>query len=302
MGKLSSLTEIHIGRNLLTGCIPVELGRFSPGASTHSTPDNSRQRGVTLPVCTPSLPTFLGVRVRARSLGLDAPIGTWTLPHATGGNGDLVYTLTPDPPAGLSFDAARRALTGTPTALQGATTYTYKVTDSDTDTTATDADSLQFTIAVLPPPDFGTATVANQSYALNTAIADLVLPEATEGAGRLTYTLAPDPPPGLTFTAGTRTAGGYAYGRPGAEGLHVQGDQRRSPRGLPAVHDRSDVRLRGLEGGGGFARDQRRAGARLRAAAGGGADAGGHGHGDQLGCRHPYGTLVRRLLGARPAC
>ncbi len=71
-----------------------------------------------------------------------------TLPVATGGDGELVYTLSPNPPAGLTFDAATRTLTGTPTAVQSQTTYTYKVADSDADTTATDATSVQFTITV----------------------------------------------------------------------------------------------------------------------------------------------------------
>ena len=57
-------------------------------------------------------------------------------------------------------------------------------------------------------PDFGTATVANQSYALGSAITDLVLPEATGGNGTLTYALSPLPPAGLSFNAGTRTLSG----------------------------------------------------------------------------------------------
>lgn len=57
-------------------------------------------------------------------------------------------------------------------------------------------------------PDFGAATVANQSYVLGSAITDLVLPEATGGNGPLTYALSPSPPEGLSFNAGTRTLSG----------------------------------------------------------------------------------------------
>ena len=46
------------------------------------------------------------------------------------GTGDLTYTLTPNPPAGITFDAATRILSGTPTAAAAAVEYTYKVTDS----------------------------------------------------------------------------------------------------------------------------------------------------------------------------
>jgi len=64
-----------------------------------------------------------------------------TLPEATGGNGELTYTLSPDVP-GLTFIASMRQLTGTPTAA-GTYAMTYTVTDGDGDT-----DTLSFTITV----------------------------------------------------------------------------------------------------------------------------------------------------------
>ena len=64
-----------------------------------------------------------------------------TLPEATGGNGTLRYSLSPDVP-GLSFETGVRRLTGTPTAA-GAWNMTYTVTDADGDT-----DTLSFTITV----------------------------------------------------------------------------------------------------------------------------------------------------------
>ncbi len=74
---------------------------------------------------------------------------TKTLPQATGGDGDLTYTLSPAQPAGLSFDAASssRTLSGTPTVAQDATEYTYTATDSDT--TSPDSVSLKFKITVV---------------------------------------------------------------------------------------------------------------------------------------------------------
>ena len=64
-----------------------------------------------------------------------------TLPEATGGNGTLSYSLSPDVP-GLSFDSRTRELSGTPTAA-GAFNMTYTVTDADGDT-----DTLSFIISV----------------------------------------------------------------------------------------------------------------------------------------------------------
>ena len=53
-----------------------------------------------------------------------------TLPEASGGTAPLTYTLSPALPAGLSFDAATRTITGTPQAA-AETAYTYTVTDAN---------------------------------------------------------------------------------------------------------------------------------------------------------------------------
>ena len=56
-----------------------------------------------------------------------------TLPAATGGDAPLTYTLTPPPPPGLTFDAAMRRLSGTPTepADEGRCTLTAMDTDGN---------------------------------------------------------------------------------------------------------------------------------------------------------------------------
>ena len=59
------------------------------------------------------------------------PNQTWTvgtavhlsLPAASEGNPPLTYNLSPDLPAGLTFDASARTLTGTPTAVLPMTGY-----------------------------------------------------------------------------------------------------------------------------------------------------------------------------------
>ena len=60
-------------------------------------------------------------------------VGTYAslnLPIATGGTAPYTYTLTPDPPAGLQFDAADRWISGTPTTPMPATPYTYTAIDA----------------------------------------------------------------------------------------------------------------------------------------------------------------------------
>ena len=55
------------------------------------------------------------------------------LPAATGGDGGLTYSIEEGLPDGLVFAAATRTLSGTPTAVQGATNYTLVATDGDGD-------------------------------------------------------------------------------------------------------------------------------------------------------------------------
>ena len=129
-----------------------------------------------------------------------------TLPEATSGNGTLAYTLAPSLPAGLTFDAASRTISGTPTAASAVAEYTLTATDIDGETS-----TLTFRAAVQAdaPPAFATnATIADQAWATGNAITALVLPEASGGNGALTYTLTPALPAGLSFDAATRTLSG----------------------------------------------------------------------------------------------
>ena len=68
------------------------------------------------------------------------------LPAATGGDGTLLYALTPALPPGLAFDEMSRTLSGTPTEAFDRTTYSLMATDRDGDETA----PLRFTIEVKP--------------------------------------------------------------------------------------------------------------------------------------------------------
>ena len=91
----------------------------------------------------------------------NVPIPTLQLPHATGGDGTVRYTLAHELPAGLRFNASTRQITGTPTAIQPATIYTYSATDEDYDRA-----TLAFTIEVAADtaPSFADATIADRSW------------------------------------------------------------------------------------------------------------------------------------------
>ena len=87
------------------------------------------------------MPSFGSTALSGMSFPVRTAISDVTLPEASDGDGALSYTLEPVPP-GLSFDAADRVLSGTPTTVD-VYDVTYRVADEDGD-----AASLSFTIAV----------------------------------------------------------------------------------------------------------------------------------------------------------
>ena len=148
-----------------------------------------------------------------------------TLPAASSGNAPLTYSLAGSPPTGVSFNASTRVLSGTPSATQTATTYTYKVEDANGDE-ATD----EFTIAVEDDTDPTLAATADQSWFKDTAVS-LTLPAASSGNAPLTYSLAGTPPTGVSFNTAHAGAVGHALGHADGDHLHLQGRGRERGRG-----------------------------------------------------------------------
>ena len=142
-----------------------------------------------------------------QSYAVGTAIDPLMLPAASGGTGARTYRLV-GLPAGLSFDAATRLLSGTPTtATSGAAVATYIVTDEDG---AVAVLTFSITINGGMSMSFGFADntmIADQSYTAGTAITPLVLPAASGGTGALTYRLV-GLPAGLSFDAATRTIAG----------------------------------------------------------------------------------------------
>ena len=161
-------------------------------------------------------PSFAqGANIANQTHTVNTTITTLTLPEASGGNGALTYALTPALPAGLSFAADARTISGIPTMAASMQTYTYTVMDSDANMAGGDANSLTFTITVNAAavadtaPSFAQgANIANQTHTVNTTITTLTLPEASGGNGALTYALTPALPAGLSFDDNARTISG----------------------------------------------------------------------------------------------
>ena len=122
-------------------------------------------------------------------------------PEAVGGTDPYEYTVSPDLPEGLVFDAESRVLSGTPVEATVPTYYTFTATD------AVGASGEQpFRMEVLPMALAG--LLPNQRYVYGVEITPWVLPDVLGGFGPFTYTLAPALPPGLVFDAQARVLSG----------------------------------------------------------------------------------------------
>ena len=182
LGQLTELQWLFLHSNSLTGPVPPELGQLAPLRSLQLH-NNSLTGGLPLTLtnltnlvyfhfggqvlCAPldtafqawlsTIPntsgptcslTFDGAFVADQSYPRAQAISPLVLPEATGGVLPVVHALTPALPAGLVFDAATQTISGTPTVVTAATSYTYTATD-----VAGESASLAFAISVFSPTD-----------------------------------------------------------------------------------------------------------------------------------------------------
>ena len=123
------------------------------------TDDDTDALTFTLTIAADTNPSFGTQSIANRTYTKDLAIPSVMLPTGTSGNAPLTYSVS-GLPAGLSFDADTRTLSGTPTGTQTAKTATYTVTDLDADTA-----SLTFTLTV---ESVGlTAAAGNQQVTLS---------------------------------------------------------------------------------------------------------------------------------------
>ena len=118
-------------------------------------------------------PDFGNESVAAQIYTVDAEITALTLPEATGGDGELTYSLTP--PAGMAFDPDTRVLSGTPNTAAVATNYTLTARDGDGDT-----DELVFSVTVR----------AANLITLSNATLSVMASSTTDNSIQLTSTVA----------------------------------------------------------------------------------------------------------------
>ena len=159
------------------------------------------------------------------ALVVEEAMGPVVLPAATGGNGALEYTLTSAPAglAGLSFDAAARRLSGTPSA-EGGYVFTWTAHDADANRAASDAAILTFRVTV---DDARTALVRRTVRRTLNAVARRTLSSALENIGSRFASAVPAS--SLTLAGEAVPLGGSGYpGYTGGlrTGPHCPGDVR----------------------------------------------------------------------------
>jgi uncharacterized protein YhjY with autotransporter beta-barrel domain len=145
--------------------------------------------------------------VASTVLTLNKVATAFTPVTASGGTGTLSYAVVPALPAGLAFNTATGAITGTPTALFAATTFTVTVTDGNGASA-----SAGFSLTVAPPtltftqttlPDAVLGTVYRQTLVASGGTAPYQYAVAT---GSLPAGVTLDPSTGVL--SGTPTAAG----------------------------------------------------------------------------------------------
>jgi translation initiation factor IF-1 len=121
---------------------------------------------------------------------------------AAGGFGTLSYALSGGTlPSGLTFSTSTGQISGTPTALLAATTFTVTVTDQTTPTAQTSSKTFSLTVnaAVLTT----TQAVPSTILTAGAATTSFTPVTATGGFGTLSYALTGTLPTGLTFSTST---------------------------------------------------------------------------------------------------
>ena len=157
--------------------------------------DNSAIQTFLIEVIAPKDLIFVG-SVDDQIYPINQPISDLVLPSAMGGVEPYLYSIIPDPPRGISFDAEAHTLSGTPLEVTESQLYTYTVEDRAQATSQLEIRMEVYTITF-------SQTVANQSYSRDQAIDPLTLPAVIGGVPPIEYTLK-ELPTGLQFDGLTR--------------------------------------------------------------------------------------------------
>ena len=127
------------------GSLTLKGGPGTAADLSHSAVNPDETRLVDAPDTAPTFSTAIAgqVFVVAEAVNL-------VLPEATGGDGELTYSLSPELPAGLTFDPETPLLSGMPVALADLMAFEYTVTDGDLEDP--ESATLRFSMSVIAQP------------------------------------------------------------------------------------------------------------------------------------------------------
>ncbi len=141
--------------------------------------------------------------VPTTTLSVSSAATPFTPVTASGGFGTLSFAVSGATlPAGLSFSTTTGQITGTPTALLAATTFTVTVTDQTTPTAQTSSKTFSLTVTAVTLVT--TQAVPTTTLTAGTAATPFTPVTATGGFGTLTFALSGATlPAGLNFSTST---------------------------------------------------------------------------------------------------
>ena len=140
------------------------------------------------------------------------------------------WTQTAGSPAVTLTGAGTATATFTAPQVSATTELTFELTVTAGGASA--SDTVTITVKDRSPeeadlaPSFGDATIPEQFWTQNTAIAAFTLPAATGGDGTLTYTLSPALPAGVSRDT-THSRLRHAFRTHGTDAVHLDGHRQR---------------------------------------------------------------------------
>lgn len=149
--------------------------------------------------------------VATTALSLNTPISTPIIPVTASptGYGTLTYFIDKTLPTGLTFSTSTGAISGTPTAISGATTYNVTISDQ-----ASQSSTNSFSLSVVVTPVSLVVQNPTNSFINTIAITPFTPILGSGGYGSLTYAVSPALPSGLTLNTST----GQITGTPNVSG------------------------------------------------------------------------------------
>ncbi len=144
-------------------------------------------------------PVVTTLEISDKELTVGVDLGAFTPVTATGGGGDITYSVSPSLPAGLTFNTSTAQISGVPTVDISETVYTITATDA-----YSQSSSKSFNLTVVNPTGL-TTRVAFDSKIMtqNVTYPAFATVVASGGYGTLTYSISPELPAGLTFSTTT---------------------------------------------------------------------------------------------------